>query len=265
MGQDQGPYGDQDGFTPYQPDATPDAEPTAPAAPLDPHPPTPYVPYGGATQDPNAPSVPYGGANLASFNTPYATTSATSSGRWLGWLIGGVVTLVTCGGGGIAVLADILDGSDTPTTAPDITIPSFSDFSIDIPEIEIPEIDIPTPVFANDLKRDQCLIGAGFDPGSNAGLSNLEITSCDGAHNAQVLEVRVLSERDARDYDFTDGDQGNKSCFPLFSPAQKELFRGDKYTLLSFTEMVAPKKGDKVACLVVRTDGKLYRGFLPKG
>ena len=83
------------------------------------------------------------------------------------------------------------------------------------------------------------------------------MTGCAGAHNAQVLEVRVLSEREAAEYDFTDEDQGNRSCFPLFSPAQKALFEGDKYTLLSFTETATPQQGDKVACLVVRTDGAI--------
>ena len=147
---------------------------------------------------------------------------------------------------------------------PQIEIPSFTVPSFDAPSIDIPTPSVRTEVFANDLRRGQCLLGVGFDPSSNNGISNLEETECVGAHNAQVLEVRVLSEREAADYDFLDDEQGNLSCFPLFSRAQKELFQGDKYTLLSFTETARPTGGDKVACLVVRSDGALYRGFLPR-
>jgi hypothetical protein len=188
--------------------------------------------------------------------------------KWVGWLVGIGIVVTTCGGiitGIVAFVSDITsDSSSDSGSAPDIPAPS-----IEIPSFDIPSIDIPTPsmrteIFANDLQRDQCLLGVGFDPSSNEGVSNLEVTDCAGSHNAQVLEVRVLSDREAADYDFADSDQGNRSCFPLFSNAQKALFQGDKYTLLSFTETATPTRGDKVACLVVRSDGALYRGFLPR-
>lgn len=259
MGQDQGPYGDQGGFTPYQPDATPDREP-AEAAPADPAAPPPYVPYGTG---PDVPNVPYGGS-INTIGTSSFVVNA-SGGRWVGWVVGVVIALVACGGSVIGMLAGVL-GSDDPSSNPSVAVPEIEipSFSVDIPSFSVDIPSIPPQVFANDLKRSQCLIGAGFEPGSNQGISNLEVTDCAGAHNAQVLEVRVLSQREAADYDFTDSDQGNESCFPLFSPAQKALFQGDQYTLLSFTETASPTQGDKVACLVVRTDGKLYRGFLPK-
>ena len=257
MGQDQGPYGGADGFTPYQPDPTPDAEPAD-------SPPAPFVPYGNAPGVPNvpyggAPHVPYGG----SIGTPFVVT-ARSGPRWVGWVVGIGITALTCGGSAIGILAGLFDSDPSTTTtgtSPEVEVPPIEIPSFNIPSINIPSI--PPVVFANDLRRDQCLIGVGFEPGSNQGISNLEVTGCAGAHNAQVLEVRVLNGREASEYDFTDQDQGNRSCFPLFSPAQKALFQGDKYTLLSFTETATPAQGDKVACLVVRTDGRLYRGFLP--
>lgn len=264
MGQDQGPYGDSGGFTPYQPDATPDAEPGDAGAP------PPFVPYGTAQGMPNVPNVPYGGApnvpygGSASIGTPFVIT-ASSGPRWVGWVVGIGIVALTCGGSAIGILAGLFDNDPSTTTtgtSPDYEVPPIEIPSFEIPSFEVPSI--PGPVFANDLKRDQCLIGVGFQPGSTQGISNLEVTECAGAHNAQVLEVRVLSGREASEYDFSDQDQGNRSCFPLFSPAQKELFRGDEYTLLSFTETANPAQGDKVACLVVRTDGALYRGFLPR-
>jgi hypothetical protein len=250
----QGPYGEDGGFTPYEPDATPDGEP------VDPGPPVPFVPYGGTSDVPNVPygggpNVPYGG----SVGTSFVVNS--SGGRWVGWLVGIVIAAVTCGGSGIAILAGLF-GDDSTSSSPEVVVPEIQLPSFNVPSIDIPTI--PPLVFANALQRDQCLLGVGFEPGSNQGISNLEVTECAGAHNAQVLEVRVLNGREASEYDFADNNQGNKSCFPLFSPAQKALFRGDKYTLLSFTETATPAQGDKVACLVVRTDGALYRGFLPK-
>lgn len=257
QGQDEN---DEGGYTPYQPDATPDGEPAG-SAPADPGAPPPYVPYGTG---PDVPNVPYGDS-INTIGTSSFVVNA-SGGRWVGWVLGIVIALVACGGSAIGILAGALSDND-PSSSSDSN-PSFSvdipSFSVDIPSFSVDVPSIPPQVFANDLKRSQCLIGAGFEPGSNQGISNLEVTDCAGAHNAQVLEVRVLSQREAADYDFTDSDQGNESCFPLFSPAQKALFQGDEYTLLSFTETASPTQGDKVACLVVRTDGKLYRGFLPK-
>ena len=273
MGQDQDPYPDAGGFTPYQPDATPEGEPAESSPPPPPPPPpsvyppgqqAPFVPYGNA---PEVPHVPYGGT-VGDSITPFVVTAASvGSGRWVSWLIGIVIAFISCGGALVGIVFGILGNDDEPTTStPDIDVPTFSidipTFSVDIPTVDIPSI--PTPVFANDLERGQCINGTGFEPGSQTGIANLEVAACGGAHNAQVLEVRVLSQREAGDYDFADADQGNTSCFPLFSPAQKELFRGDKYTLLSFTETAEPAAGDKVACLVVRTDGERIRGFLPK-
>jgi len=177
--------------------------------------------------------------------------------------------IATCGGSVITGLAGFISelGSDSGSDSspevvvPEIEIPSFSVPTFDVPSIPTPSVR--TEIFANDLRRSQCLIGVGFDTSSDGGISRLEDTDCAGAHNAQVLEVRVLSAREASDYDFADNDQGNRSCFPLFSHQQKELFRGDKYTLLSFTETANPTGGDKVDCLIVRSDGALYRGFLP--
>jgi hypothetical protein len=258
-GQGQEPYDESGGFTPYQPSDVPQGEPAD-------------QPPGGST--PETPFVPYGSALPGTSITPYVASTPTRS--WGTWLVGiGIVVAIS--GGIIAGIVGFISevgsdsGSDTSpeVVVPDIDIPSFTLPTIDFPSITVPSIDIPTPsvptqVFANDLRRGQCLVGVGFDPSSNNGISALEVTECAGAHNAQVLDVRVLSSREASNYDFADNDQGNKSCFPLFSPAQRELFRGDKYTLLSFTETARPSRGDKVACLVVRSDGAPYRGFLPR-
>jgi hypothetical protein len=260
VGQDQDPYGDAGGFTPYQPDPTPDGEPADAGTP------PPFVPYGGTPNVPNvpyggAPNVPYGGSSIG---TPFVVNA--SRGRWVGWVVGIAILLFTCGGSGIAIVASLINGDDSTTSgpSPDVVVPEIEIPSFEVPSIEVPSIEIPPLVFANNLQRDQCLLGVGFEPGSTQGISSLEVSGCTGAHNAQVLEVRVLNAREAAEYDFADDEQGNKSCFPLFSPAQKALFQGDKYTLLSFTETATPTQGDKVACLIVRTDGALYRGFLPK-
>gem|GEM_PF-2945757 len=252
MGQD--PYGESGGFTPYQPSDQPQDEPTD-------QPP--------AGSPPAPPFVPYGTALHGTTSTPFVA-SATSRG-WIGWVVGFGVLFVTCGGliTGIAGFLSGLGSGPDPDTSPEVVVPEITFPSFSVPTFDVPSINVPTPsvrteVFANDLRRSQCLLGAGFDPSSSGGISNLEVTECAGAHNAQVLEVRVLSEREASDYDFADDDQGNRSCFPLFSRAQKELFQGDEYTLLSFTETASPTAGDKVACLVVRSDGALYRGFLPR-
>ena len=253
MGQD--PYDESGGFTPYQPSDQPQGEPAGEPPGSSP-PPPPFVPYGTARQ----------GTPSASF-----VASTTSSRGWVGWLVGFGVLFVTCGGlvTGIAGFLSDLGSDSDPDTSPEVVVPEIEFPSFSVPTFDVPSIDVPTEnvrteLFANDLRRGQCLLGAGFDPASSNGISDLEVTDCAGAHNAQVLEVRVLSQREASDYDFADDDQGNRSCFPLFSRAQKELFRGDRYTLLSFTETASPTTGDKVACLVVRSDGALYRGALPR-
>ncbi len=252
MGQD--PYDESGGFTPYQPADVPQSEPNE-------EPP--------AAGPPVAPFVPYGSAFQGTPVTPYA--ASTPGRRWVGWLVGFGVLFVTCGGivtGLVGFISDL--GSDSgPDTSPDVVVPDIEFPSFTVPSIDVPSIDIPTEsvrtdLFANDLRAGECLLGVGFDPSSHNGLSDLEVTECAGSHNAQVLEVRVLSDREAADYDFADDDQGNRSCFPLFSRAQRELFRDDRYTLLSFTEKARPISGDKVACLVVRSDGAPYRGFLPR-
>lgn len=263
MTQGQGPHDDGGGYVPYEPGTTPEPESTL----------SPFVPYGAAQQPPDAPVVPYGGANLG--DSSFTRFADLSSGprRAMGWVVGLVVTLVACGGSvfGVAFeLFDLFDDDDQSSTTtypgftPSVAVPSITIPSITIPSFTIPSITIPKYVLANDLEAGQCLIGLGFEAGSNTGLANLEVKPCRGAHNAQVLEVRVLTKREAADYSFADPQQGNKSCFPLFSPAQRALFQDDKYTLLSFTQSISPNAGDKVACLIARTDGKPYRGFLPR-
>jgi hypothetical protein len=263
VGEGQDPNGESGGFTPYQPSDTPQGEPAEEPGGSPPAP--PFVPYGGT---PEVPSVPYGSALHGASTTPFV--APTTGRRWVGWVVGFGIVIATCGGSVITGLAGFISelgshsGSDSSpeVVVPEIEIPSFAVPTFDVPSIPTPSVR--TEIFANDLRRSQCLIGVGFDPSSDGGISRLEDTDCAGAHNAQVLEVRVLSAREASDYDFTDNDQGNRSCFPLFSRQQKELFRGDKYTLLSFTETANPTGGDKVDCLIVRSDGALYRGFLPR-
>lgn len=256
MSQDPDPYGAPGDFTPYQPDATPDSEPADDAAA------TPFVPYGG---QPSVPAVPYGQALGSSTGTPFVSATPSRS-RWVGWVVGIGVIVATCGGGFAGVVGALTGGDDDSTSDafPSIEIPS-----IEIPTIEIPSIDLPSPsmqteVFANDLQRDQCLIGAGFDPTTDDPVTDIEVVPCAGAHDAQVLEINVLDQREASSYDFDDDSQVQVTCTRLFSRAQKELFEGSRYFLLAFTQTRTPVTGDKVACLVVRADGGSIRGFLPK-
>lgn len=245
MGQGQDPYDEAGSFTPYQP-SPPSGEPSGDA-------PSGEVPF-----------VPYGSASPTAYH-PVVTTTSKGVGRF-NWLVAIGVVVATCGGivaGIVGFVSDLTDDSPSDT-APEIAVPEVS---ISIPDFSLPPIEVPSvapQVFANDLQGGQCLIGVGFEPSSNQGISHLEVTGCARSHNAQVLEVNVLSEREAAEYDFDDRNQGNVSCFPLFSRAQKALFEGDRYTLLSFTETATPQQGDKVACLVVRTDGTEIRGFLPR-
>lgn len=224
MGQGQEPYGDAAGFTPYQPDATPDAEP--PAEPGQ----EPFVPYGGE------PVVPYGGASGPAF---YATTTATSTGRrLLPWVIGFSVLLALCGGG-VAGIVESIGGSDLSSS-------SSSDSA---------------QLLVNDLEAGQCLIGAGF--ATDEPVSNLEVVDCSTAHDVQVLDVNVLDSEEAAAYDFDDPASSGKACTPVLSASQKELLQGREYGLVAFTETGSPVVGDKVACLLKRTDNQPIHEFLP--
>ncbi|MDZ5622911.1 hypothetical protein SFC88_18875 [Nocardioides sp. HM23] len=243
MGQGQDPYGDAGGFTPYQPDATPDDEP-ADAAP------EPFVPYGGAPQVPysGAPQVPYGqssGTSMVSF----VTTTPTKH-RWVGWVVGFGILLASCGGGIGGIFGALSGDGDTS-------------YDTDQQQAPVEEEQMVVDVFANDLQAGQCLIGAGFDPSTDEGISNVEVVGCSTSHAAQVLEVKVLDEQEAAAYEFDDSSQIDLHCTQNFSRAQKQLFRGNTYFLLAFTQSRTPSTGDKVACLVVRADGGQIRGFLP--
>lgn len=227
MGQGQEPYGDAGGFTPYQPDATPDSEPPAADAPA----PAPFVPYGGG------PVVPYGGT------TPqfYATTTTTKSGfgRVVPWLIGLGVLVATCGGGIAALIGAIGDIDLTSDSSPD-----------------------SEQVFVNDLEAGQCLNGAGF--ATDEPVSALEIVDCSTAHDVQVLDVNVLDSKEVREYAFDDPQSSGKVCNPVLSDGQKELLHGREYGLVAFTETGSPVIGDKVACLVKRSDNEPIHEFLPE-
>lgn len=227
QGQDQDPYGDAGGFTPYQPDTTPDSEPPPP--PAEPAP-APFVPYGGE------PVVPYGGTTPQQF---YGTTTTTSvSGRVLPWLIGLGVLVATCGGGIAALIGAI--GS--------------IDFDSD-------DVSTSGEVYVNDLKAGQCLNGAGF--ATDEPVSGLEIVDCSSAHDVQVLEVNLLDSAEAAGYDFDDPGSSAGVCNPVLSETQKALVQSRDYGLVAFTETGSPGVGDKVACLVKRADDEKIREFLP--
>lgn len=240
MGQGQDPYGgDAGGFTPYRPDATPDREPPAEG------PPAPFVPYGGT------PQVPYGQAWGTSGGVPFVTTTPTKH-RWVGWLVGFGVLIASCGGGIGGIFGALSGDDDTSSSTTDVQL------------APVEEEQMVVDVLANDLQAGQCLNGAGFDPSTDEGISDLEVVRCSTSHAAQVLEVKVLDEQDAAEYEFDNTDQIDIHCTQNFSRAQKQLFSGNLYFLLAFTETRTPSSGDKVACLVVRADGGLIRGFLPR-
>jgi hypothetical protein len=225
VGQGQDPYGDAGGFTPYQPDPTPDSEPPAETAP------PPFVPYGG-----DQPVVPYGGAFVSTYYT--ATPTTTSSGRMvlLGLVVGIGVLVASCGGG-IAAIFGTIGGSDPGTSSGS------------------------GEVFVNDLVAGQCLNGAGFF--TDEPVSALEIVDCASAHDVQVLEVNLLDTSEVAEYDFNDPDSAGEVCDPVLSAQQQQLVSSADYGLIAFTETGSPGVGDKVACLVRRADNKPIRGFLP--
>ena len=186
-----------------------------------------------------------------SFGVPFTTTTTPTKHRWVGWLVGFGVLIASCGGG-IGGIFGALSGDDSSSSSSDVQL------------APVEEEQMVVDVFANDLQAGQCLIGAGFDPNTDEGISNLEVVRCSTSHAAQVLEVKVLDEQDAAEYEFDDEDQIDVNCTQNFSRAQKQLFTGNTYFLLAFTESRTPSSGDKVACLVVRADGGLIRGFLPR-
>lgn len=225
MGQGQDPYRDASGFTPYRPGATPDGEVSEDEGPS-----VPSVPYGGA------PVVPYGGVSGSSFLAPAATVPVTR--RVVPWLVALGVLLASCGGG-VAAIVGTFTGDDN---------------------VSVGSSGIP-PVRVNDLEAGQCLIGAGF--ATDEPVSNLEVVDCTKAHDVQVLDVNVLDSVEAADYVFDDPASSAKACTPVLSASQKALLQGSEYGLVAFTETGTPAVGDKVACLVKRTDNQPIHEFLP--
>lgn len=223
MGQDQDPYDDAGGFTPYEPGATPRGESTEPGAEV------PFVPYGGVT---------------APYQAPIPVT--TSAGhRVLPWVIGAGVLVAACGGGAASVIAD-LAGSDSGSDHGGMTME-----------------EIQAGVLVNNLAARQCLIGAGLDPSSPsfaAGVSGLEVVDCGTAHDAEVIAVNVLDGDEAASYDFGDGNGAFESCRPYFSAEQTKLLQRDDLYLIALTERATPTTGDKVACLLTNADGSPLHG-----
>lgn len=228
VGQD--PYGDQGGFTPYQPDATPDGEPPAPGDVDESAEHPPYVPYAAST---------------GTYAAPVVTTTTATSRRLLPWLVGFLVVIMTCGGGigGIIGVFQGLTGSDS----------SGSESSGSGSE---------GGLLANELEAGQCLIGAGLDPGTNDPVSGLEVVDCSVGHDAEVIAVNVLDAEEAAAYDFEDDDGAFDSCRDYFSPAQMELLNQPDLYLIALTESQDPAPSDKVACLLTRADGKPLHGSL---
>ncbi len=224
------PNGGSDGFTPYEPDPTPDPEPAEglPAGGEQ-----PYVPYG---QESAVPPVPYTGSAAAHLYAPVATTTRN---RALPWIIA-VIALVAVCGGGVAALVGAIAGSGGSSSQESVS-------------------DV---VYTNDLKEDQCLIGAGLDPGNDDGVSNLEVVDCSTAHDAEVIAVKVLDSNEAAAYDFEDDNGAVKTCRDLFSPAEMNLLNRPDLYLIALTESAEPATGDKVACLLVLEDGGTLRGSL---
>lgn len=209
------PYGDAGGFTPYEPDARPEAEP----APEGSSPSEPYVPYAGSTTD-------------------YRPAVTSSGRRAVPWIIGVLVLALTCGGGATALVASIVANDDTASGSED------------------------DGVYTNDLKEDQCLIGAGLDPGNDDPVSDLEVVDCATAHDAEVIAVKVLDADEAAAYDFEDDNGAVKTCRDLFNPAEMKLLNRPELYLIALTESAEPVRGDKVACLLVRQDGGVLHGSL---
>lgn len=224
MGQGQDPYGDGGGFTPYQPDATPDGEPAESAPP-------PFVPYGGSE-----PAVPYGGASVPSFYATPPTKPSTGRRVVVPVLVGLGVLLASCGGG-IAAIVGSIGGSDSQEATG-----SSSD------------------VLANDLKEGQCVIGAGLHPESTEPVTGLEVVDCSSAHDAEVLAVNVLDADEAAAYDIDDDSQIDANCRRFFSEREKEILKREDYFIWALTETSQPVIGDKVACLVVNANGEPLHG-----
>ncbi len=222
MGQDQGPYDDAGGFTPYQPEATPRDEPSETGAEV------PFVPYGGVT---------------APYQAPVAVTTSTGH-RVLPWLIGIGVLVASCGGGIIAVVSD-LAGSD-----------SGSDHGMTMEEIQaqvlVNNLEARQCLIGAGLDPSS--------PSFDAGVSGLEIVDCGTAHDAEVVAVNVLDGDEAASYDFEDGNGAFESCRPYFSPEQKKLLQRDDLYLIALTESAMPTTGDKVACLLTNADGSPLHG-----
>lgn len=234
MGQGQDPYDDAGGFTPYQPDATPDGEPPeAPPAP----PAAPFVPYGNAPYG----STPYG----TGIGTPLLTSVPARNRRWP-WAVA-IAVVVTTFGSCISGLVGIIGGIGT------------SDSDAGVPP------EVRAEILANDLAEGQCVNGAGLKPGTTDPVSGLEIVDCSTAHDGEVLAVKVLDAEAAAGYDFDDDSQIDVNCRDRFSERQKETIREGDYFIWALTETARPATNDKVVCLVVHGDGSPLRGTFAMG
>lgn len=223
MGEGEERYGEAT-FTPYQPDPTPEGEPPR-SGPPDTEPPPTFVPYGGE------PLVPYGGASISTFVVTPATPARF---RWVSWLVGFGVLLLSCGGGCAALVGGIV-GSSEVTSGPD-------------------------PLGANDLQEGQCVNGAGLDPSDDNPVAGLEVVACSTAHDGEVLAVNVLDAEEAAAYDFDDDSQIDANCRAFFSEREEEILLSEDYFLWALTETSDPVTGDKVACIVVDAQGDPLRG-----
>lgn len=198
---------------------------------------TPYEPGGAPAPEPEGssptePYVPYAGST-----TDYGLAVSSSRSRAIPWIVGILVVALTCGGTVTALVASIVTSDDSAGSASD-------------------------EVRANDLDEDQCLIGAGLDPGNDDPVSDLEVVDCSTAHDAEVIAVKKLDADEAAAYDFEDDNGAVKTCRDLFTSAQMKLLNRSDLYLIALTETAEPVTGDKVACLLVRQDGGALHGSL---
>lgn len=221
MGQGQDPYGDAGDFTPYQPDATPDGEPSAA--------PEPFTPYDAGSAHPSSP-------------VPVKKPSSAAP-----WLIGVGVLVLVCGGAIAAIVAgvsgnDSITGEDTGAVAPEEM------------QVQILANDLEAGQCLIGAGLDPS--SASFAEG----VSGLEVVRCTTAHDAEVIAVNVLDSEEAAAYDFDDSNGAFESCRAFFSPEQQKLLNRDDLFLIALTESATPTKDDKVACLLANADGAPLHG-----
>lgn len=180
---------------------------------------TPYDPEGTPSSEELEPVVPYGAA----------TVPAPRTGRAIAIIIGVAVAVAGIGAGAVIAIVALVgsDGDDGGSE----------------------------DLFANDLVAGQCLIGAGLDLTTDDPVSDLEVVDCTTAHDAEVLAVNVLSRQEAASYDLGRDGQADEYCRPFFGDEQKALLQREDYGLLALTEVAEPETGDKVACLLIDTNG----------